>query len=93
VAPVSVIFPSHDEGAPGPSLLGTGDGSNLISYSDTVMGSWNFNYDTLNRLAGASDTAPANPTSKRVSTHLSYYCWSYDAFGNRTLSRATPRAK
>jgi RHS repeat-associated protein len=58
---------------------------NLLSYTDTVMGSWNFNYDTLNRLAGASDTAPANPSNQRVSSHLPYYCWSYDAFGNRTL--------
>jgi len=26
VAPVRMTFPDHDEGAPGPSLLGTGEG-------------------------------------------------------------------
>jgi hypothetical protein len=29
VAPVSVIVPNHVEGAPGPSLLGTGEGKDL----------------------------------------------------------------
>ncbi len=54
---------------------------NLLSYTDsTVMGTWNFSYDTLGRLASASSTLasgqPANPYPN--------YCWSYDSFGNRT---------
>jgi YD repeat-containing protein len=53
---------------------------NLLTYTDaTVMGTWNFTYDKLNRLATATagTNAPAPFTSN-------YGCWSYDAFGNRT---------
>ena len=40
------------------------------------MGAWNYTYDMLNRLATASSNQPGNPDPN--------YCWSYDAFGNRT---------
>jgi RHS repeat-associated protein len=46
---------------------------NLISYTDSVNGSWNLGYDGLNRLTSGS--APAQNQ---------YYCWVYDSFGNRT---------
>ena len=49
---------------------------NLLSYTDSVMGAWNFSYDSLNRLTGASDGQPGNANVA--------YCWAYDAFGNRT---------
>jgi len=59
------------------SFTGGYDGAgNLLSYSDSVMGNWSFQYDTLNRLIGSSGSQPNNPSP--------YYCWSYDAFGNRT---------
>jgi len=63
---------------------------NLLNYTDStanglpIMGSWTFSYDTLNRLAGATDNQPGNP-----STH---YCWAYDAFGNRTLQAGSSAA-
>ena len=36
------------------STSGYDSAGNLLSYTDTVMGTWNFQYDTLNRLIGAS---------------------------------------
>jgi RHS repeat-associated protein len=67
------------------SFQGSYDGaSNLTSYTDSVMGGWTFNYDTLNRLVGASGNQSGNP-----STH---YCWSYDAFGNRSLQAGSSAA-
>ena len=56
-----------------PGYAGNG---NLLYYTDSVMGTWTFNYDALNRLVGASDNPPGNQSTN-------YYCWSYDAFGNR----------
>jgi RHS repeat-associated protein len=64
---------------PSPNYGGTGyDGvGNMVNSYDSVMGTWGFSYDTLNRLAGASDNQSGNPSSN--------YCWGYDAFGNRTI--------
>ena len=39
-------------------------------YKDSVMGTWAFNYDNLNRLAGAQAAQPGNSFTN--------YCWSYD---------------
>ncbi len=52
---------------------------NLLHYTDLVMGTWDFTYDTLNRLVTADSAAdaPAPFTNN-------YGCWSYDTFGNRT---------
>jgi len=47
------------------------------------MGAWGFSYDTLNRLTGAADAPPAGATA--TSGIYANYCWSYDAFGNRTM--------
>jgi YD repeat-containing protein len=58
---------------------GSYDGvGNVVSYSDSVMGTWGFGYDPLNRLTGAAagNDAPAGLASD-------YGCWSYDPFGNR----------
>ena len=57
---------------------------NLTNYSDSVMGDWGpFTYDSLNRVQ---------------STHVSsgtysgeYGCWTYDAWGNRTLEAFTQK--
>jgi RHS repeat-associated protein len=55
--------------------------SNIQGYSDSVMGDWAFQYDTLNRLTSA---VPApNAPSLYVNTTA---CWAYDAFGNRTIA-------
>jgi RHS repeat-associated protein len=53
-----------------------GDG-NLLNYTDWVMGTWTFSYDSLNRLVGGSDNQSGNSNG--------YYCWGYDPFGNRTV--------
>jgi RHS repeat-associated protein len=42
------------------------------------------NYDTLNRLAGATDNQSGNPSTN--------YCWGYDPFGNRTIQVGSPAA-
>jgi RHS repeat-associated protein len=49
---------------------------NIQNYTDSVTGTWTVNYDTLNRIAGAQGTGTGNA--------MPDYCWSYDAFGNRT---------
>jgi RHS repeat-associated protein len=56
----------------------TANGNVLLS-SDSVMGDWQYNYDTLNRLTLA--TAGANVPAAYANSHG---CWNYDAFGNRT---------
>jgi RHS repeat-associated protein len=61
-----------------PSSGGYDASGNLLSYTDTVMGSWTFTYDTLDRLV----TGAAGSGSSYNGQHL---CWAYDAFGNRTM--------
>ncbi len=60
------------------------ENSNIRGYSDTVMGDWAFQYDTLNRLSVAS---PATNAPSAYASHTG--CWGYDAFGNRTLAAFT----
>jgi hypothetical protein len=60
----------------------TWETTNLASYTDSVMGAWNFSYDSLNRLAAA-----ASGTNAPAPYANNYGCWSYDSFGNR-LSQA-----
>jgi RHS repeat-associated protein len=48
---------------------------NLLSYNDSVNGSWTLGYDNLNRLTSSSQTPVGSMTQ--------YGCWSYDSFGNR----------
>ena len=49
---------------------------NIVSFSDSVMGTWNDTYDTLNRIASA--TAIAGSYSSAAMS------WTIDPFGNRT---------
>jgi len=49
---------------------------NIKTVTDSVTGSWNYTYDTLNRLLTAT------PTSGPYAGQ--HGCWAYDAFGNRT---------
>jgi len=57
---------------------------NLLAHSDSVMGDWAFQYDTLNRL---TVMAPSNNVPSADSISLG--CYAYDAFGNRTLDVLT----
>jgi RHS repeat-associated protein len=58
------------------SYSATYDGvGNVNSYTDSVMGAWNFQYDTLNRLATGNATTGDYDGQ--------YACWNYDSFGNR----------
>lgn len=70
---------------------------NVNQYQDSVMGTWNFGYDNLNRLTSAL------PGAGSSNNYAGYnLCMSYDAFGNRTFynwqqgacnpSTATPTA-
>jgi RHS repeat-associated protein len=77
----------------GSSSTGYDAVGNVLGYTDQLTGptasgtlasttdAWLFPYDTLNRLTGAagSQAGPNGQTSTN-------YCWSYDAFGNRTLN-------
>ena len=56
--------------------------SNLLTYWDSVMGNWNYTYDTLNRLTTSKNTATSTPGAQYASE---VGCWTYDGFGNRTL--------
>ena len=56
-----------------------------------VMGTWNSTYDTLNRLAGAADAPPTGATTTLPNVSPNY-CWSYDAFGNRTMQAGSSAA-
>jgi RHS repeat-associated protein len=55
---------------------------NLLTYWDSVMGNWNYGYDTLNRLTSSKNTATTTPGAQYASVTG---CWTYDGFGNRTL--------
>ena len=57
---------------------------NLRGVVDSVMGTWTFSYDSLNRLAGATDNQSGNPSTN--------YCWGYDLFGNRTIQAGSSAA-
>jgi RHS repeat-associated protein len=60
---------------------------NVTGYMDSVMGTWShIAYDSLNRISGAQVT----PTSSGIP--YSNYCWSYDAFGNRTMQEGSNEA-
>jgi hypothetical protein len=55
-------------------------GNMVASSNDPVMGKWTFTPDTLNRMTGATNVPVPVATSATT-----YYCWSYDSFGNRSL--------
>jgi RHS repeat-associated protein len=60
---------------PAAGTSGYARNGNLVSYTDSVMGTWSFGYDALNRLTSAS----ASPAVQGNSS----FAWSYDSFGNR----------
>ena len=54
---------------------------NVTGFSDSVMGTWTFGYDTLNRLSSSHNTAATTSSAQYLNN---YGCWVYDAFGNQT---------
>jgi len=61
----------------GPS--GYAANGNILSYTDSVNGSWSMGtggYDSLNRLVAATQTPVGSSTQQN-------WCWAYDSFGNR----------
>ena len=53
---------------------------NILAQTDSVMGTWSFGYDSLNRLTSAQNTAVSSTSSSYAGA---YGCWTYDSFGNR----------
>ena len=60
------------------SYSDTAYASNGSTVVDSVMGTWNFTYDSLNRLATAGAAWPS-----QTQQPYSNACWNYDSFGNR----------
>lgn len=59
---------------------------NITAYQDTVNQRWTLAYDTLNRLASASQYyyTAAFPTPAAPGGGMQqFFCWVYDSFGNR----------
>ena len=61
-----------------PTTDGYDSNGNVLSYTDSVMGSWTFGYDQLNRL-----TTAVNPNVPAGASWTPNFCWAYDSFGNR----------
>jgi YD repeat-containing protein len=61
--------------------------NNVQSSSDAIMGSWQYGYDTLNRLSNS--TAGSGVPSIYAGN---FGCWAYDAFGNRTMEAMSTTA-
>jgi RHS repeat-associated protein len=64
--------------------VGYDSAGNLTSVTDSVMGSWTYSYDTLNRLQAGRNTATTTTSQQYAGQYL---CWAYDAFGNRTAQQ------
>ncbi|MGA7313783.1 MAG: RHS repeat-associated core domain-containing protein [Silvibacterium sp.] len=64
-----------------PNSGGFDPNGNVRLYNDTMMGTWNFNYDNLNRLSSAipGTGAPGGYAGENL-------CMNYDPWGNRTQS-------
>jgi RHS repeat-associated protein len=61
------------------AIAGTGGyapNGNLLSVADSVTGTWNYQYDNLNRVVTGTSTAGSYAGAQMS--------WSYDPFGNRT---------
>jgi RHS repeat-associated protein len=61
---------------------------NLLAHSDSVMGDWGYQYDTLNRLTAAAGAATLPGGASQPYANL-IGCYGYDPFGNRTLANIT----
>jgi hypothetical protein len=54
--------------------------SNITNYRDSITGTWNMQYDSLNRLHTATTLSGTYSSSSSQSTVIN---WEYDSFGNR----------
>ena len=63
-----------------PPSGGYAGNGNLLSVTDSVMGTWNYGYDNLNRLLTAQASANAQTGYAPYGTGL--LSWGYDSFGN-----------
>jgi RHS repeat-associated protein len=77
VAPVPAMRPSIITSCPS----GYAPNGNILGHTDSVMGTWAFSYDAVDRLvtATAQEDVPAQYAAAK------FGCWSYDSYGNRTL--------
>ena len=69
------------------NVLTMADAQDLTGTGSSVMGTWTYAYDTLNRLiSGTALAGPyaANTVSGNGYPYLANLSWSYDNFGNRT---------
>jgi len=55
---------------------------NILTHVDSVMGTWNFSYDAVDRLLSAQNNGA---TSIALQYAGKIGCWTYDSFGNRTM--------
>ena len=56
---------------------------NITSSTDAYNGSFNYTYDTLNRLVSAGNTGYEGPGYVTTAGRVTNQCWSYESFGNR----------
>ena len=61
---------------------------NVGGFDDALSGNWTVTYDTLNRIATAGESGAAF----EFALPYGYFCWTYDAFGNRTMEEASDQA-
>jgi RHS repeat-associated protein len=75
-------LPAYSFSGPSNGLVQFSLNGNMTNVTDSVMGTWQYNYDTLNRLTGA--LAASGTYAGEAIT------WGYDPFGNRTSQAVTP---
>jgi RHS repeat-associated protein len=68
-----------------PASGGYAPNGDVLSVTDTVMGTWSYGYDDMNRLSSA--TATANGTGAQDSGMT--LTWTYDRYGNRWSQTAS----
>jgi RHS repeat-associated protein len=60
---------------------------NVSSSSDTVMGSWQYNYDAFNHVRSGTAVSGGSGSQDFTGQNL---CWAYDSYGNRTAQGQPP---
>jgi hypothetical protein len=64
-----------------PQNGGYAPNGNILQHVDSVMGTWNYSYDAVDRLTTAAQVL-STPTSTGYAVMNG--CWTYDSYGNRT---------
>ena len=65
-----------------PSSGGYAPNGNILQHIDSVMGTWNFNYDAVDRLVTGNQTSSTSLSTQYAGK---FGCWRYDTRGNRTM--------